>query len=309
MLLGSHPELVTTGELKLGSLTDAERYLCSCRQPLRSCQFWQGVTSGMRTRGFEFEPTHAGTDFLTDASSFEARLLRPLHRGPALEAARDALLAVAPGARARLRRLQARNAALVASVLETSGAKIVVDSSKTGVRLKYLLKNPALDVQIVRVLRDGRGVALTYMDPGRFADAKDPALRGGGTGRSNEGRFVMSMAEAARLWRRSNEEADAVLATLPASRYVKIRYEDLCLHTGQTLERIFDLLGVDASRRPENFRAVEQHVVGNGMRLDTEGEVKLDDRWRTALGPAELEEFERVAGALNRSYGYSPLDA
>jgi len=62
---------------------------------------------------------------------------------------------------------------------------------------------------VIRLIRDGRAVALTYMDPAGFADAKDPSLRAGGMG-GDRRREKLTMAQAAREWRRSNEEAEHV---------------------------------------------------------------------------------------------------
>jgi hypothetical protein len=45
-------------------------------------------------------------------------------------------------------------------------------------------------------------------------------------------------------------------------------------------------------------------VIGNGMRLDATREVRLDERWKTALDPEALGTFEAVAGDLNRRLGY-----
>ncbi len=189
------------------------------------------------------------------------------------------------------------------SVLEVSGKKVVVDSSKIGLRLKYLLRNPALDVKVIRLIRDGRAVALTYTDPARFADAKDPLQRGGGSGgdRKNE---RLTMAEAAHEWRRSNEEAETVLAGLDRSRWTEVRYEELCVDPQATLSRIFGFLGADTGKSRSDFRSGEHHVVGNGMRLDASSEIRQDERWRSCLTGDELVVFGRVAGKLNRRYGY-----
>ena len=245
--------------------------------------------------------TTAGTDFTAGASPLAQHLLRPLHRGPALEAIRDLALALTPGYAASLARVQARNAALAASVLEVTGRSFLVDSSKIGLRLKYLLRNPALEVKVVRLIRDGRGVALTHLDPARFADAKDPSLRGGGLGDHREAERL-AMADAAREWRRSNEEAEAVLASLPRERHTEVRYEAMCAEPRGTLRGVFSFLGLPDV--PLDTRQ-ERHVVGNGMRLDWQGDVKLDESWREALGEAELTTFDRVAGDLNRRYGYA----
>jgi hypothetical protein len=41
------------------------------------------------------------------------------------------------------------------------------------------------------------------------------------------------------------------------------------------------------------------------MRLDWQGDVKLDESWRQSLSPEDLQTFARVAGDLNRRYGYA----
>ena len=82
----------------------------------------------------------------------------------------------------------------------------MVDSSKVGLRLKYLMKLPNIELYVIRLIRDGRAVALTYMDPENFADARNPSLRGGGAGDHRRAERL-TMAQAAREWKRSNEEA------------------------------------------------------------------------------------------------------
>ena len=103
---------------------------------------------------------------------------------------------------------------------------MIVDSSKTGIRLKYLLRNSALDVRVLRLVRDGRAVALTYMDPHRYADAirSCPARRGTGRARHRG----VPLVPAARQWRRSQEEAAALLRSIDPARWITVRYEDLC---------------------------------------------------------------------------------
>jgi hypothetical protein len=302
LLLGSHPKMCTVGELKLGRIEDRDNYLCSCRAPLVRCSFWQAVGEGMQRRGEKFSPDDAGTDFRTGSSPYVARLLRPLYRGLTTEVVRDSLLTLSPRWRAMYPAIQKRNAALVESVLELSGSDVIVDSSKTGLRLKYLRRNEALDVRAIRLVRDGRAVALAHMEPGQFADAIDPKLRGGGTGNSRS--QVMSMQSAALLWRRSNEEGDAIVAAMPPRAYLQVRYEELCSDPKRVLNEICDFLEVERADSWNDFRKAEQHVVGNGMRLDTRSEIVLDDRWRSALSSSDLQTFARVAGELNQTYGY-----
>lgn len=304
MLLNSHPRICTVGELKITRLGGVASYRCSCQRLILECPFWQAVGQGMAQRGIDFSIADAGTDVRTGATPYIHRLLAPLHRGPVLEAWRDAALSLSPVWRRQLPHIQSINAALVSSVLERSGKDVIVDSSKIGIRLKYLLRNPALDVKVVRLIRDGRAVTLTYMDPEGFADAKDPGLRGGGSG-SSRADERLSVEAAAREWRRSNEEAEAIVAMLGKSRWMAVRYEDLCASPDKTLSRIFEFLGVGVVERRAQFRDVEHHVIGNGMRLDSSSEIRLDERWKSALTPHDLHVFDVVAGDLNRRLGYA----
>ena len=308
MLLGSHPEVCTVGEMKHTSIGDVDRYRCSCGALIRQCDFWNAVTADVRSQGFDFEVGRGHTDFATNAPPAAKRLLRPLHRGPVLELVRDLGLNCIPGWRRHAAGVQARNAALAAAVCRRSGRSVIVDSSKIGVRLKFLLRNPGFDVRIVRFVRDGRAVALTYMDPALYADAANPERRGGGQGGDREAERL-SLERAAHEWRRSNEEAAELLRTVDANRWIEARYEDLCENPAATLARIFAFAGVDPARASTDFRAREHHVVGNGMRLDATSEIRLDARWRTALGDGDLLRFEAVAGELNRQLGYAQVTA
>ena len=303
MLLGSHPEICTVGELKANSLGDIECYRCSCGRMIRECPFWMNISRDMARRGFTFDITNAGTDIRAGASRYVRRLLRPLHRGTVLEAIRDTALNFSSTWRGRLPRIQAVNEALLHCISERTGKEIIVDSSKTGIRLKYLLRNPGLKIQVIRLIRDGRGVALTYIDPVRFADAQDPEYRGGGAGKSRESERL-SIEEAAREWRRSNEEAETIIGKLDRSQWTEVHYEKLCSHPDETLRKLFTFIGVVPVKVTSNFRSVEHHIVGNGMRFDSSNEIKLDDRWKYVLKDSDLKVFESVAGKMNRQLGY-----
>jgi hypothetical protein len=40
------------------------------------------------------------------------------------------------------------------------------------------------------------------------------------------------------------------------------------------------------------------------MRTQTTAEIRLDERWRDQLTPADLRAFDAIAGRMNRRYGY-----
>jgi hypothetical protein len=258
----------------------------------------------MERRGTDFRLERFGTRFQNVDSRYARRLLRPLHRGPLLETVRELGLRLSPAWRREFPQMLARNRALVEVLAELTGRPIVVDSSKSALRLKYLLRIPELDVRVIHLIRDGRAVALTYMDPERFADARDPQRRGGGNGTPRDGERL-SMFAAARQWVRRNQEAACVVRTLEPGRAMTLRYEELCRDPSAALLQIRRFAGLSARPPVRLFRAVPQHVVGNGMRFDTSSAVVLDERWKDVLNADDLRTFDAVAGGLNRRYGYS----
>lgn len=302
MLLGAHPDLCSVGELKVTHLGDKAHYLCSCKTPISLCSFWQGVSEKMRHKGHVFSIDDAKMDIRSDANAYTLRLLKPLVRGPLLEFVRDFLLSLSPNWSQQRPLLMRRNHDFICAVAAQAGVDTVIDSSKIGIRLKYLLKDSDLDIKVIWVVRDGRGVSLAYKDPGQFADAKDPRYRGGGAGKNSErGRQVQ---KGGHEWVRCNEEIEALLATLPAHRWCKVHYEDICQNTGASLDKLFQFIGVDANKKRLDFKTAEHHIIGNGMRLDDSEAIKLDLRWQTQLSADELAQFESVAGRYQRKMGY-----
>jgi len=281
MVLGALPDVCTIGELKLSHLGDPEHYPCSCGALIRACPFWGEVRARMAARGNAFDIADAGTDLFDMSSAYVRRLLRPLCRGSSWEALRDAGLALSPTWRRDLPRLQRQNAELIRVVCDMHGVSTIVDSSKTAIRLKYLLRNDALDVRIVRLVRDGRGTAHIYI-----LERNDP------------------MPAAAMEWKRSTLEGEAFLSAIDPARWIEVRYEELCRDPAATLARICRFADVPFDGQVRCFRSNEHHIVGNYMRMENSTAIKEDQRWRSAFTRKQLAEFDAVAGELNRKYGY-----
>lgn len=305
MLLGAHPEIATIGETSPGQMGDVDTYRCSCGRPINQCLFWTRITKRMQHMHPDFNLGNFGTAFECPSHPVVNRLLRFEHRGVVFECMRDFILRVFPCWRKLERKIAERCYDLASAVLTESGAHVLVDSSKLAHRLKFLLRIPGLNIRVVHLVRDGRGVALTYMNQDEFADAKNPALRRGGRGPDGQASACsLSMRKAANEWLRCLRSAECVLTGLDRSHWIRVHYEDLCTHPGPTLDRLHRFLGVEPGRQPREFRSVEQHVVGNGMRLDTTSEIRLDERWRTVLSNEQMQIFDSVAGKMNRRYGY-----
>ncbi len=288
MLLGAQRQACTIGEVRAPCMGDTDVYRCSCGEKIKECSFWKKVSDGMARHGIPgFDITDARTSIYEVPGDYSRRLLEPLQRGPLLEGVRDAALALSPSWRQYLAEIQARNAALADVLRELEEAQVVVDSSKAVLQLKYLLRNPKIEIKIIHLVRDGRAVATSLIGHGLQRGSRQETV-----------------SAAAREWRRSIEAAECLLRVLPRSQWLQIRYEDLCRNPETVLGRICEFLGLDAANLNLDFRSRQQHILGNEMRLKSTSEIRLDERWRTALSPADLDIFQGEAGLLNHLCGY-----
>ena len=259
-------------------------------------------TERMAKQGLAFDIRASRMDLQFGNSKYTKRLLKPLHRGRFLELIRSGLLSLSGSWRRNHVAWQQRNRELIGVISDKNSTQFVVDSSKTGLRLRYLKSIPGLDIHVIRLTRDGRAVTLTYLQPAEFADARKSEMRGGGTGEYRG--YGLDMLGAIERWWRSNEEADRAFQSVPETNRLQISYEDLCTETTVVMSRIFSFLGVKDNLSYREFRDNDHHLVGNGMRLDGSSEVQLDDRWRQSLGESDMKVFEDHARDKNMKYGY-----
>ena len=278
--LAKHPEVATVGELSGTAHRAQPGYQCSCGEALVKCGFWRDVGAAMARRGFSYSATTADTDIRVSPNPLLRRLLKPLHRGPLLEALRDAGLALAPGGRAHLRHHEALKTALVESIVECTGKPVLIDSSKSGVQLKYHLRNPRFDVKVLWLVRDGRGTSLSLARNAR-----------------------LPLRQAAYQWRRSNEETALIVRGLDRAQWMQVRYEELCEAPERTLSALWQFIGVWA-HPAQSAPSAEGHVLGHRSRLHGGSRIRLDERWRKQLSQADLQAFDALGGRLNRELGY-----
>lgn len=289
LLLGNHPEVIGLGEvhrLHLWAAAPGE-HTCSCGRPVPGCPFWSRVRDRLAA--------DLGRPDL-DLAAFPTCVPKPasgLHRRvPRLL---DLLRAAGTGwmwrtaARAapsvRAEREATRNSlAVFRAVAAVSGRPVLVDSTKDAGRLACLeLEAPGL-LRVIHQVRDGRAVAASAMR-----------------------RDGVPMETAARSWRRVNGNLLLVLRRFPAERVIRTRYEDLCASPESEMDRILRFLGAGPARPGAVLRKEEAHIIGgNPMRYRRdETTVAADERWRTELGKEDLGVFERIAGEMNRGFGYS----
>ncbi|HKV11547.1 MAG TPA: sulfotransferase [Thermoanaerobaculia bacterium] len=287
-LLGSHPQIATIGELGIAPLakngSSAEQFLCSCRTPIAHCGFWERVAREMGERGHEFDVWDADLEFRAPGGGISDVLLRAVQRGPLLESARSAGLAVVPPARRRLGQLLSRIEALAETVSGIKGCNTFLDASKRPERAMFMRRIPSFDMKVIHLVRDGRAVSWSSM--------------------KNLG---IGPEAAADSWLADNHGAEHAKRYFPKDRWMTLRHEDVCADPLSMLSRVYNFIGVPAKNGVHDFRAYEHHIIGNRMRLSSTTEIRLDDRWKTALTPEQMKVIDKKVAPLNERYGYGAL--
>jgi len=280
-LLARHAQIATVGELKASALGDVSAYDCSCGRRIGECPFWSQVREALAQRGREFSVTRFGTHYRDPRGGLADWLLATGMGGRAAEALRDAATRVWPGAARRRREITRQNLALADVVCGLRGAPLFLDGSKDAHRLRFLLEGGAPDPRVIYMVRDGRAAGMSYI---KHTGAE--------------------MTLAAAEWRRTHEECRNLLARLEQRQWTQVRHEDLCRDPQGELARLFAFLGLEAPAGAATLDPAEQHILGNAMRLRDTREIRLDEAWRERISAEQREVFERVAGDVNRAYGY-----
>ncbi len=282
MLLASHPEIATVGETSaVLAVGDRDVGLCSCGDSVAHCRFWAAIREDMFRRGVDAAREEFGVEYRMPGHGLIDRALRAEFRGPLLELCRDVTLTMSTSWREREQAISKANRCLIESITEYRGSQHFVDSSKEAHRLKFMRRIGGLRTRVIHLMRDGRGVAASYMKKSQ-----------------------MSMADAVTDWTRSVRAQELILKTMNERDILQLRYEDLCSDVTGYMRRIFEFIGIEPKHDISNYHKADHHVLGNRMRLSGSAEIRLDEKWRTSLTAENLATFRSKAGAINHRYGY-----
>jgi hypothetical protein len=258
--------------------------MCGCGQRFSRCDFWQSI--GREAFG--------GWDRI-DAMAVDElrRSIDHMRNVPAL--------ALLERTRRRGREYSDYVAAIYDAAREITGASVVIDSSKHPALAFALRSNPRIDLKVVHVVRDSRGVAYSWTKTMVRPEASE----------ASPIRLMYRYApwRSAVLWDLHNLEFAMLRAIPGASR--TLRYEDLLARPLQTIEELAGFIGAEAdpSHTFLDARTVAlepaHQISGNPMRLRT-GPIELreDNAWRSALPTRSRRAVSVLTLPLLFWYGY-----
>jgi hypothetical protein len=256
-IIGNHPEIEGFGELnKLVKFGFLGGNYCACGSRADECPFWMSVREDWQRR-----------------SPFDvleyAELQAVIERAPAIlvNPAR-----VWPEAYHRYATL---SRTLYEALSATSGKSALVDSSKLPVRASALATVPGIDLRMIHLVRDPRGVAWSMSKQLR-ADAQAGVLRDA---------EAMPAWKATLHWRRTNWEARWVTRRVAPGRSVRLSYERLAEDPAGALAALRPVTGLDMTELGRSVAAGQaltsgHTVAGNRLRMQAHITVRRDEEWR-----------------------------
>ena len=256
---------------------------CGCRVPLTECKFWADVRRAAGRDGRSLPPE-------------ELFALGPLARWRNLPLTFGPGPPIARRCAASLRSAQS----LYESVAAVSGARVIVDSSKSVPYARMLSLLPGLDLRIVHLVRDARAVAYSWSRLKPVPDRPDQSHMD-----------LRRPGKVAVNWLISNVGTELLGRARPG-RYVRLRYEDLVDRPRESLERILrPFIGAPAALPLTGERTIEIHpthsVKGNPDRFGTgTRELRIDDEWRHAMRPGDRRLVTGLTWPLLLRHGYAP---
>jgi hypothetical protein len=286
-MLGEFPRLCSVGELRFiwqRGLVENQR--CGCGKSFRECPFWQSVG----------EEAFGGWD------NVDAREMAALERSTDRHRYIPFLLVpwLWPGYRRRLQRYTDVLSRLYRGIEQAMGGGLIVDSTKDP-PFAFLLRHvPELDLRVVHLVRDSRGVAFSWTKRIRKPEKVE----------SVDYMNTYHPVEMGFRWMAYNL-CFHLLERLGVPR-LPMRYEALVRSPRAEIERIAALVGEDfadgdfAFLRQDGVDLGLHHTVsGNPMRFE-QGTIQLalDEAWKTQLDPLHRRLVSVFTFPLLFCYGY-----
>ena len=242
-----------------------ENRLCGCGAPFDECEVWGSV---MKRAFGRMDEVDAHEMVRLQASGMRTRHIP--------------LMFSTVGRRilgSRLGKFMGRLQKLYEAVQETTGSRVIVDSSKLPAYGYVLGMTPGIDLYVVHLVRDPRAAAYSWLrkKPQPDTDSLAYMLR-------------MNIIKSSLLWSVWNASCEALWGG-SSERYVRLRYEDFVEDPQRALGDILGMLHEDTRRLTfidgrDVELGVSHTVSGNPNRFQT-GMVRLqpDDEWVSRMRP------------------------
>lgn len=253
--------------------------LCGCGTPFRECEFWTAVVA-RAFGGFE--------EIDIERIERTKRAFEPIKKLPRLLATRR---------NADIEYYIETLTRFYRSIQLVSGARVIVDASKTPVYGHFLSRVPEIRMRVVHLMRDSRAVA--YSNQRRKLN---PAIHWEQSFFGTAPPVTSSL-----MWIGQNLATVALHAH--SEGFTMIRYEDFVKSPQATIDRLCDLMGekpseLNLAHGVERRLRVSHTTAGNPGRFDSTVTIRLDDEWTRKMPIRQKLLVTAATMPLLIGYGY-----
>ncbi|MET1756696.1 sulfotransferase [Novosphingobium sp. RD2P27] len=279
--LAQAPDVMGAGELTtLARHVWTNREFCACGTAVPECDVWHRIVEGWgpsRTNSSLLE--YRRRQLWREALLGPGRFLDRLRRSASSSFARETLQ-------------------LFQQVAEVTGKPIIVDSSKLPGRGFVLADIPGIELYVLHVVRDARGVVWSLRKPYK----RDLA---NGVQRDLHPKPLLY---AALRWASVNLAAERLCRRVGADRSLRVRYEDFVAAPEETVARVLSLVRgapVEQPVLPASGALKPSHqMAGSRHRMQSSIRVREDGSWEQAMPTEQQRRVARLCDSLMRRYGY-----
>jgi hypothetical protein len=288
-VLGEVPGFTSVGELRSLWDTDPATHKCGCGQAVNRCPLWAPLLHAME---------QASGYGMQDIASLRNEVARTRHLPRLSAAARRNGHGHGRASRAATAYGDVLSG-IYRALAAATGSGVVVDSSKHPAEALLLAGRSDVDLTVLHVVRDPRGVAFSWSSPQSGAARSDvdrPPQQG--------------VWHSAAWWTAWNAAIETLIRPKLRHKYVVARYEDVMADPLRYLGPLVQLFGgagadLPLVTRDEVVLGPSHTVAGNPSRMRN-GLVHLDvdRRWESQMSSGDRRLATAAALPLLAHYGY-----
>jgi hypothetical protein len=268
LLLGSHAEIFSLGEIANLPAFLRLNWECGCGSKINECRFWTYILKNNFRNLLHFRS-------LTPQLSTRRKILY--------------LLSSSKKTQNDIKHADVEKM-IFQRILDKTNKTWLVDSSKDSNRLFYLRKFNLFEIKVIYLVRDGRGYVNSQKKPLRLKALfrKDPN--------------PVPVWKSSMQWVKYNIISFYVTRLLlKREDWIMIRYEDLARDPVRELKKVCSFIKVQYDKDMLNFsKKINHNIGGNRMRFEKNQEIKLDEAWKHDLTNQEKMVFCLIGGIINR---------
>lgn len=235
LLLDGHSQIIGVGEFK-NFVNEKD---CTCGRTLSECEIWRTFVEDNNLSGLKVYRNKK--DFILSRNNFSNNISGKWEK---IDDNKEVIR---------------KNEELYNKILDVSGKKVVVDSSKSIDRVDLLSDSKVIEPVVIHLVRDGRGVLWSY--------AKKYSKY-----------FIF-------MWKWFAENLKIRISRKRYNyKYIFVSYDELVKNTQETLTQILNTVELEYEKSMLSFREVDHHQIGgNRMRFSGSDEIREDTIWRQKL--------------------------